>query len=80
MELLVYDLVKTILTIGLLFLSCFILLRVYMNRPKQPSGNPVVVEEQKIILPFGRGNEHQSGEYKQKQYFVLHITCLLCPV
>ncbi len=52
MELLVYDLVKTILTIGLLFLSCFILLRVYMNRPKQPSGNPVVVEEQKIILPL----------------------------
>ena len=52
MELLVYDLVKTILTIGLLFLSCFILLRVYMKRPKQSLGNPVVVEEQKIILPL----------------------------
>jgi hypothetical protein len=52
MEFFIYDLLKIIVAIGLLLLSCLILLRVYLNRPKQPAGNQVVVEEQKIILPL----------------------------
>lgn len=52
MELFIYDLVKIIVTVGLLFLSCLLLLRIYMSRPKQPLGNPIIMEEQKIILPL----------------------------
>jgi hypothetical protein len=52
MESLISDLIKIIFTIGLAFVSCLILLRVYWNRPKQPEGNTAVIEEQKIILPL----------------------------
>ena len=52
MGLLIYDLIKTAFTVGLLLISCLILLRVYLNRPKQATGNQGIVEEQKIILPL----------------------------
>jgi hypothetical protein len=48
----IYDICKTILTFGLALLSGLILLRVYLNRPKQSSGNQMIMEEQKIILPL----------------------------
>ena len=52
MESLVIDLIKTIVTFGLALICGLILLRVYFNRPKQPAGNQVIAEEQKIILPL----------------------------
>ncbi len=52
MESLIFSLVKILFTTGLFFIFCLILLRVYMKRPQQPTGNQVVVEEQKIILPL----------------------------
>ena len=52
MESLIFDLIKITFTIGLLLVSSLIVLRVFLNRPKQPAGNQVIVEEQRIILPL----------------------------
>ena len=52
MELLIYDLIKTIVTFVVALICGLILLHVYLNRSKQPTGNQVIVEEQKIILPL----------------------------
>lgn len=52
MELLLFPLILQIVTIGLIYLACYHLLRIYMSRPKQPHGNSVEPEEKKIILPL----------------------------
>jgi hypothetical protein len=50
--LLIYDLLKTILTIGLVLGACMILLRFYLSHSKKSVSPQAVNEEQKIILPL----------------------------
>jgi hypothetical protein len=52
MEFLLHELFRFIIIFGLAFVCGLVLLKVYINRPKSPSGNPLIVEEQKIILPL----------------------------
>jgi hypothetical protein len=52
MELLLFSLIKIIVTIGLLLVSALVILRYYFSHKKQPVPASVQNEEQKIILPL----------------------------
>jgi hypothetical protein len=52
MEIFLYSLLKILFTIGLLFLSAFLLLRYYFSHKAKPSQVSAQGEEQKIILPL----------------------------